>query len=216
MIAKPPDDPHGQTRSELGSRHPPRRFGELGALAIDVFARALEAPLVVKDVREEAPADAIVVLGAPLRRSGALSQILVERVEATAALYHAGAARLVVASGGITNGAPRPEAVAIAEALSAAGVPDVLVEARSRTTAENARFTAELLAAQPGMPATPRVWLVTQPFHGRRAARLFRGAGLEPRVWHIDDSLQYRERMRALKWLVREYAAWGKLLVTRR
>ncbi len=181
---------------------------------IDFLARALEAPLVVKPAQRDTALDAIVVLGAPLRRSGALSKILVERVAAAAALYHAGGAPRVVASGGITNGAPRAEAAAIAEALHAAGVPDVLVEARSRTTAQNARFTAELLAAQPGMPARPRVWIVTQPFHGRRAARLFRGVGLEPHVWHIDDSLQYRERTRAVKWLVREYAAWVKLLVT--
>jgi uncharacterized SAM-binding protein YcdF (DUF218 family) len=60
------------------------------------------------------------------------------------------------------------------------------------------------------------MWIVTQPFHGRRAARLFREVGFEPRVWHIEDSLQYRERKRALRWLVREYAAWGKLFVTRR
>jgi uncharacterized SAM-binding protein YcdF (DUF218 family) len=118
----------------------------------------------------------------------------------------------VIASGGATQGAMRAEADAIAEALRAAGVDDVIVEARSRTTGENARFCAELLA-----PLGARtVWIVTQPFHGRRAARLFRHVGLDPRVWHIADSLQYRDRKRALRWLVREYAAWSKLLVTRR
>jgi uncharacterized SAM-binding protein YcdF (DUF218 family) len=59
------------------------------------------------------------------------------------------------------------------------------------------------------------VWLVTQPFHGRRAALLFARAGLEPRVWHIDGSIQYRDRARAVRWLAREYAAWGKLLAVR-
>jgi uncharacterized SAM-binding protein YcdF (DUF218 family) len=54
--------------------------------------------------------------------------------------------------------------------------------------------------------------LVTQPFHGRRAARVFRAEGFEPHVWHIADSLQYRDRVRAVRWLVREYAAWAKEL----
>ena len=174
---------------------------------IDLVARALEAPLRIAHRLE--PLDAIVVLGAPLRPSGSLSEILQERVAAAAALYHSGGAPLVIASGGTTNGAPRAEADAIAEGLRNAGVPDVLVEGRSRTTAENARYTAELLAARDART----VWLVTQPFHGRRAARLFRRAGLEPRVWHIEDSVQYRDRRRAVKWLVREYAAWAKLAV---
>jgi uncharacterized SAM-binding protein YcdF (DUF218 family) len=177
---------------------------------LDLLARALEAPLTVKHPLE--PLDAIVVLGAPLRRSGAMSQILQERIVAAAALYHAVGARYVIATGGTTQGAPRSEAEAIAEGLRARGVPDVIVESRSRTTAENARFTAQLLP--PGAVRT--MWIVTQPFHGRRAARLFREVGFEPRVWHIEDSLQYRERKRALRWLVREYAAWGKLFVTRR
>lgn len=176
----------------------------------DLLARALEAPLKVDHPLE--PADALVVLGAPLHPSGALSRILEERVAAAAVLYHAGAARQIVASGGTTQGAPRAEADAIADALRAAGIPDVLVEARSRTTAENARFTAELLAPH----GARTIWIVTQPFHGRRAARLFRAAGLEPRVWHIADSVQYRDRRRAVRWLVREYAAWSKLLVTGR
>lgn len=180
----------------------------------DTLARALEAPLTIKHPLE--PLDAIVVLGAPLRRSGALSQILNERIVAAAALYHAGAARHVIASGGTTLGAPRAEADAIAEALRDVGVPDVIVESRSRTTAENARFTAELLAERLPAGAVRSIWIVTQPFHGRRAARLFREAGFYPRVWHIEDSLQYRDRKRALRWLVREYAAWSKLFVLRR
>lgn len=176
---------------------------------IGLLARALEAPLAIEHAFE--PLDAIVVLGAPLTPSGALTQILDERVRAAAALWRAGGAPRVVASGGVTGRASRAEAVAIADALRAEGVTEILVEARSRTTAQNAQLTAELLA-----PLGARsVWLVTQPFHGRRASHLFRRAGLVPHVWHIADSVQYRERMRALKWLAREYAAWGKLLVRR-
>ena len=177
---------------------------------IGLLARALEAPLRVGDALE--PLDAIVVLGAPLGPGGALTPVLEERIAAAATLHHAGAARHVVATGGTTHGAPRAEADALAEGLQAAGVPEVLVEREALTTADNARFTAAVLAPL----GARRVWIVTQPFHGRRAARLFRDAGLEPRVWHIADSVQYRDRGRALRWLVREYAAWSKLLVTRR
>jgi uncharacterized SAM-binding protein YcdF (DUF218 family) len=83
----------------------------------------------------------------------------------------------------------------------------VIVEGTSQTTYENAVETAKLLGEK------RRVWLVTQPFHGRRAARLFRGVGFEPHVWHIANSLEYRDRRRALRWVAREYAAWASLIV---
>ena len=173
----------------------------------DHIARLLERPL---EIREPfAVRDAIVVLGAPLGPDGALSPIVFERVAAAAALWRAGGGRLVVATGGVTEGAPRAEADAMAEALGALGVPDVLTERASRSTIDNARLTRPMLEAR----GVRSLWLVTQPFHGRRSARLFRRAGFDAHVWHIADSLQYRDRRRALKWLVREYAAWLALLV---
>ena len=62
---------------------------------------------------------------------------------------------------------------------------------------------------------TPPFAVVTQPFHGRRGAWLFRRAGFDAHVWHIDDSVEYRDRRRALRWLVREYAAWARQLLLR-
>ncbi|MEO8704008.1 MAG: YdcF family protein [Kofleriaceae bacterium] len=173
---------------------------------IGLVASLLEAPLVVREPMRRL--DAIVVLGAPLRKDRP-SPVLAERIAAAAALWHAGGAPIVVATGGVTYGGTRAEADVMAEQLRDRGVTEVRVEAASKTTAENARFTAALLGTG------TRVWLVTQPFHGRRAARLFRTAGLEPHVWHIADSIEYRDRKRALKWLAREYAAWGALLLRR-
>jgi uncharacterized SAM-binding protein YcdF (DUF218 family) len=167
---------------------------------ISWIASALERPLVIEEPFQ--PLDAIIVLGAPLVRDR-MSPVLEERVVAAAALYHAGGAPLVVATGGRTRGAGRAEADVIADELAARGVREVVRETRSRTTVENARFTATLVDAR-------RIWLVTQPFHGRRAARVFRAAGFTPHVWHIADSLEYRDRTRAVRWLVREYAAWGR------
>ena len=174
-----------------------------------LLARWLEAPLVIAD--ELVPLDAIVVLGAPLARDDRLTEVLAERVDAAAALYASGAAPIVVATGGITGRATRSEAAVIAETLIERGVPAsaVVVEDRSRSTAENAAFARALLGDR------RRVWLVTQPFHARRARWLFRRAGFEPRVWHITDSIQYRDRGRALRWLSREYGAWVRALVWR-
>jgi uncharacterized SAM-binding protein YcdF (DUF218 family) len=179
---------------------------------IALLARLLEAPLAVHDVPLE-PRDAIVVLGAPLAPGDVLTSYLEERVVVATALFRAGAGARIVTTGGVTRNARTAEAEALADGLVAAGIPRdaIVVEARAQTTAENARFTAALLA-----PLGARtVWLVTQPFHAKRAARLFERAGLEPRIWHIADSIQYRDRRRALRWLTREYAAWAKYLVTR-
>jgi uncharacterized SAM-binding protein YcdF (DUF218 family) len=179
------------------------------------IAKLLELPL-ERGLRAgdapPAPRDAIVVLGAPLR-GDALSPVLAERVAAAVALWRAGAARWVVATGGVTRGAHRAEADAIAEALVAAGVASdrVVVERQSRTTAENFARSATLLAARGAQTA----WIVTQPFHARRAEALARRAGLDARAWWIRDSLQYRDRVRAVRWLVREYAAWAWLLAGR-
>ena len=176
---------------------------------IDRIARLLEAPLVVGDSVVE-PRDAIVILGASLRRDR-LSSVLAERVAAGLALWRAGGAPTIVCTGGVTGRAPRAEATVMVEVLVAAGVPAsaIIIEDRAQTTVDNAAFVAALL------PAGARVWLVTQPFHARRAAYLFRRAGLDARAWHIADSLEYRDRRRAVRWLVREYAAWASLLVRR-
>ena len=155
--------------------------------------------------------DAIVVLGAPLGAAGALSPIAFERVAAAAALWHAGGGRLVVASGGITRGAARAEADAMAEALPELGVPGVIAERGSRSTLDNVRLTKPVLEAH----GVRSLWVVTQPFHGRRSARLFRNVGFDAHVWHIADSMQYQDRRRAVRWLVREYASWAHLLVRR-
>jgi uncharacterized SAM-binding protein YcdF (DUF218 family) len=163
----------------------------------------------IPDVR-----DAIVVLGATLAPGDRLTPILVERVAAAADLFAARAAPRIITTGGVTGSACRAEAAVIADALVAAGVPRdaITVEDRAQTTRENAQFTAALLACDASLP---RVWLVTQPFHAKRAEHLFRVAGLDARAWHIADSLEYRDHRRATRWYLREYAAWLKVLSRR-
>lgn len=169
-------------------------------------ARLLARPLEIAD--PPARADAIVILGAPLRPDGALSEVVAERVDAGFALWKRGAAPIVCVTG-------RGEAHAMASRLRELGVPSehLRIEREARTTAENATCTAHLLAAE----GIRTIWIVTQPFHLRRARRLFRAAGFETaRAHRIPESLQDRAPARALPWLVREYAAWARLLVSGR
>src|SRR4051812_18101574 len=139
------------------------------------LARLVGRPFAIEDRMLE-PRDAIVVLGAALRRDR-LSAILRERVAAAVALFAAGAAPPVVVTGGVRGRSTRSGPAALAEGLIAAGVPRevISVEDRAQTTAENARFTAAILGSA-------SVWLVTQPFHARRAEYLFRRAGFAARA----------------------------------
>ena len=174
------------------------------------LGRILGWPLEVRDGAEVA--DAIVVLGAPVRPDGQLTGVGEERVRTGVELWHRGFAPVLCISGGgpgrIIPDHPR-EADAMAARARALGVPDqaLRVERESLSTADNARHTARLLAAE----GRTRVWLVTQPFHTRRARAWFRRAGLEARAWYAADSIQYRLPRHGLRWVVNEYAAWLRM-----
>src|SRR5262249_53075019 len=66
----------------------------------------------------------------------------------------------------------------------AGGVPegDIRVDRASTSTRTNAKCAAGLLLPE----GRRRVWVVTQPFHTRRAKRCFRRAGFEARAWRIE------------------------------
>ena len=141
-------------------------------------ANLFEAPRVPLGRR-----DAIVVLGAPPGR------VLDERIAAARELFRAGGAPLVIATG-------RGEA----EVVAAAFDTPVVIEPHARTTADNARLVAALL------PPGASVWLVTHPFHTRRAVYLFTRVGLDPAPWPATDR-------RRLRWYLRETGAWAKVLL---
>ncbi|WP_440225512.1 YdcF family protein [Dokdonella sp. MW10] len=87
----------------------------------------------------------------------------------------------------VVSGGPSPyagsdvtESALMATLLERLGVPREAIreEARSRTTWQNARFTAEL------DPAVPRrIWLVTSELHMARAEFSFREAGFDVCAW---------------------------------
>jgi uncharacterized SAM-binding protein YcdF (DUF218 family) len=174
------------------------------------LGRILGWPLEVRDGAEVA--DAIVVLGAPVRPDGELSGVGEERVRTGVELWRRGFAPVMCISGGgpgrIIPDRPR-EADAMAARARALGIPDsaLRLERESLSTAENARHTARLLAEE----GRRRVWLVTQPFHTRRARAWFRRAGLDARAWYAADSIQYRLPRDGLGWVVREYGAWIRM-----
>ena len=166
--------------------------------------RVLSAPLVVAADDAEV-ADAAVVLGAALRADGSLSEALAERVAAGVGLWRRGQAPILVMTGGRTRGSKVAEGTAMAAAARAQGVPAsaILVEDAARHTAENAKNVAPLL-----LPSRRRVWVVTQPFHLRRAVLWFRRVGFEPLGLYLEDSVQFRDPGRGIRWVLREVPAW--------
>jgi uncharacterized SAM-binding protein YcdF (DUF218 family) len=118
-------------------------------------------------------ADAIVVLGCRTRAG------LTRRVDVAVRLFQAGAAPVLLLSGG--GAGPEAEAEIMRRMALARGVPEaaLLIEPESRDTVGNARRSARLLAARGGHS----VLLVSDRVHLPRAALLFRLAGLHVAAW---------------------------------
>ena len=158
-------------------------------------------------------ADAVIVLGCLLAPDGRLSAALEERVRAGVALFHAGLAPRLCMTGGRAPIASHDEteAAAMAAFARSLGVPGAAIEIEesSVSTWENAQRCAALL-----LPRGLRtVWIVTQPFHLRRALRHFRRAGFDPLGHHIADSLQYRDSAWGLRRVAHEYVSWTKTVL---
>lgn len=129
-------------------------------------------------------ADAIVLLGGsfdPAAEAWGYPELndAADRVWHAARLYHAGKAPLIVVSAGSTRGAPHGQSPASATRLllTALGVPDadVILEANSRSTRENAAYTAPIAAAN----GIEQVLLVTSAWHMARAEAAFSRVGFE-------------------------------------
>ena len=130
-------------------------------------------------------ADAIVVLGGGTR-GGDPPRPIVEVNEAGdrllygAVLYHAGAAPIVLVTGGsiewLTPEGVGPEANDMSSLMGLLGVPSeaLWLESRSRNTFENALFSREMLA-DAGMD---NILLVTSAMHMPRSVPLFEAQGL--------------------------------------
>ena len=125
-------------------------------------------------------------------------------------LYRARRVRRIIISGG--SGSTQPtattEAAELATLLRLAGVParDLLLEARSRNTRENARYTQALLAQHPEIKS---LVLVTSAFHQRRALGCFAKVGLHPVPFPAD--FRSTDPPRSLSaWLLPDTDALGR------
>jgi uncharacterized SAM-binding protein YcdF (DUF218 family) len=137
--------------------------------------------------------DVLIVLGGSTLDHGTIGGSSYWRGVYAVLCYRQARYRLVVVSGG-PPGSSSP-AVALRQFLTSQGVPEqvLVLEDRSRTTRENALFTAELLRSTPG-----RKLLLTSDYHMYRAIRAFRRAGLDV------ESLPFPDvRKRANSWRAR-------------
>ncbi len=174
----------------------------LSIRALALITRPMTGPIATTEELEGAIA--IVVLGCPLAVGGAVSAAGIERVETAAELYRSKVSSVVVFTG-------KGEAAVMAQRGIELGIKadDVVIEERSRTTAENAEQTARVLGVE-NAPTNPHVILVSQPFHLRRACLLFRRWGFDPVAVCATHSIQWENPSLALRWLLREAAAWLK------
>jgi uncharacterized SAM-binding protein YcdF (DUF218 family) len=151
------------------------------AIFADALMTTLEKDYPPRAISVTPQADAIVVLGGATRGDthmgtlGDLNQQADRLVHATE-LYKAQRAPLLLLTGGAQAG-ERPEADLMRELLMVMGVPQraMLLERSSRTTFENAAYSAPLLQAR----GIRRILLVTSAFHMRRARALFEERGFE-------------------------------------
>lgn len=153
------------------------------------------------------PADAIVVLGALVLPDGQPSGSLRARVDAAVALYHAGVAPRVVATGA-SHGQPPGEAVVARGLLLEGGVPPecLLIEEKSHDTRGNLLYARALLPSP-----LDRIYVVTEPFHLGRACRLARDVGFDPLPWPV-ISPAWRRPSSRVRLLVRDTLSMSLLL----
>jgi uncharacterized SAM-binding protein YcdF (DUF218 family) len=146
----------------------------------------------VSTYRPEVVYDAVVVLGGMVdtpatRASGELElDGHVERLLRTWELLRAGRARAALVSAGNLDAQPGdvPEADRLASKLVSWGIPpwQVVVEASSRNTRENAIESSRIAAAR----GWHTLLLVTSAAHMPRALGCFRAVGLAPDVLPVD------------------------------
>jgi uncharacterized SAM-binding protein YcdF (DUF218 family) len=125
--------------------------------------------------------DAVVVLGAGLAEGWNVTPLLAGRLDRALSVYGkvgAGTDKvLLVASGGQGENERRPEAEAMGEYLLGHGVNEdlLLKEDRSKNTAQNLRYSSELLRSQ---GFTGPIAAVTNNYHVLRTAMLMRQSGI--------------------------------------
>ena len=138
------------------------------------------------------PPDGIIVLGGAIdpeasqARGSPELDSAAERLIVMLQLARRYPAARIVFSGGSANliQAPLPEAPIAGDLLEDFGIPPsrFVLESESRTTAENATFTRDLVSPKPG----ERWLLVTSAYHMPRSVGVFRKAGFDVEAYPVD------------------------------
>ena len=154
----------------------PARLAICAVCAVGLLAATALSALIASSAASTPPAglDCLIVLGAGLRPDGTPTETLRYRLDAALAYLEENPETACIVSGGQGFGETRTEADAMAEYLVEHGLDEsrVTKEERSTTTAENVRYSSELLA--PGA----EVAIVTNDFHLYRALRIAEKNGL--------------------------------------
>ncbi|HEY3381957.1 MAG TPA: YdcF family protein [Vicinamibacterales bacterium] len=182
----------GQSAQRWGRRWLTALLAVYGLLATPIGAELVSAPLARQygalTSREQAKDATVVVVltsGSEVYRANGreivqMSSNSAQNAIEAARLYSLLGAPTVVVSGGIVSAGQqqRSEADAVADGLVRLGVPRerIIVEGQSRTTRENAQYSAALLRPR----GVRRVVLVTNSRHMQRAVAEFRAEHIEP------------------------------------
>jgi uncharacterized SAM-binding protein YcdF (DUF218 family) len=149
--------------------------------------------------------DAVIVLGAAVREGGKPSPTLVRRTRCGAALVLAGAARVLVVTGGVGDHPPA-EAVVMRDIALEEGVSGdaIVVEDTAADTLASGRACSALMRSR----GWSRALIVTDDFHLARAVMIFRWFDVEA-VGHAAPGA--REGLGWRSWIyywLRDLAAW--------
>lgn len=173
------------------------------ALVMGLFWVATLAVAVLRQGAQDEvdAADAIVVLGAA-QWNGRPSPVLRARLDHGIALYHAGAAPLLITTGGHGPDPHYTEAGVGRAYAEARGVPAtaLLSEEVGTTTWESMRAVAAIAEAR----GIRRVLLVSDPFHMARLKAMARDLGLEPLTSPTRSSPISRRPLVEMRYVVRE------------
>ena len=169
-------------------------LGSLCAFGLSAWVVRRTRPYIVS--AEEAPdwgADCILVLGAGVRENGRPSDMLSERLDASVALYFAGAAPKLLMSGDHGR-VGYDEVNVMKDHAIAAGVPseDVFMDHAGFSTYESLYRARDVFQAR-------RVLIVTQEYHLYRALYIARALGLEARGVASDTRSYYGQLYRDLR-----------------
>lgn len=172
-----------------------RRVVVFGAVTLAVWgvvcAGLLAAITITAQPGAVQPADAIVVLGAGVRRDGNAGPTLTRRAEEGARLYAAGYAPVIICTGGRPYAAVRPEAEACADVLRRQGVPDeaIVLETASRSTEENAAYTQAIFTER----GWERALVVSDGYHLLRAGWIFGQQGIDAQTASTTEPARNRD-----------------------